>query len=118
MKHAFVHFETDAGVPRKDWDEFCAAHGIEHAPGEAGGNVWYRGGRHGVECIYGGRSRQPGAPLEDAAAEIMFLTPWGGGRRIETLAELAREFWIRFGGALYAETSLRPLIVQSPSVTR
>lgn len=112
MKHAFVHFETDAGVPRAEWDAFCAEHEIVHMPDEPGGNLWRQGGRHGVECIYGGRTRKPGEPLEESAAEIMFTTPWGGPK-MEPLAALARAFWVQFGGALYAETELRSLIVQS-----
>ena len=36
----------------------------------------------------------------------MFIPPWGAPK-LQDLAELAREFWIRFGGALYAEETLR-----------
>jgi hypothetical protein len=111
VRHAFVHFETDAGVPRAEWDAFCAKHDVKYAPESPGGNIWVtdRPGM-GVECIYGGRTRKPGEPLEDAATEVMFTTPWGGPK-MEQLAALARAFWIQFGGALYAETELRPLIV-------
>ena len=80
MKHAFVHFETDQGVPRAEWDAFCAEHEIVHMPDEPGGNLWRHGGQHGVECIYGGRTRKQGEPLEESAAEVMFTTPWGGPR--------------------------------------
>lgn len=114
MKHAFVHFETDAGVPRAEWDAFCAEHEIVHMPEEPGGNIWRQGGRHGVECIYGGRTRAHGAPPEESATEVLFTTSWGGPK-MDALAVLARAFWVQFGGALYAETELRPLIVRASS---
>lgn len=106
-KHAFVHFETDTGIPRAEWDEFCQANEIERAPDETPANVWYLGGQHGVQCIYGTRSR-PGE-VEEKASEVMFLSNWGGPK-LEGLATLAKAFWCRFGGALYAETEVRKLI--------
>lgn len=99
-----MHFEADAGIPRAEWDEFCVAHELVHAPSEPAGNVWYCGGKRGVQCIYGN------GKLADSASEVMFITPWGGPKMVP-LAVLARDFWVRFGGALYAETDLRPLIV-------
>lgn len=112
-KHAFVHFESDMGILLADWQAFCVDHDIAHAPEETGGNIFYKGGRTGVQCIYGGRSRRSDEPLEEKAAEVMFLSPWGGPK-MNDLAALARAFWVRFGGALYAETELRPLIVNEP----
>jgi hypothetical protein len=104
------------GIPLADWQAFCAEHDIAHAPEETGGNIFYRGGRTGVQCIYGGRTRRPGGGLEEKALEVMFLSPWGGPKMLE-LAALARAFWVRFGGALYAETELRPLIVNDETVS-
>lgn len=97
------------GIPRADWDKFCEEHEIKHVPTLPGGNIWYRGGKMGVQCIYGGKTRKPNEPLEESANEVMFLSDWGGPK-LEDLAALAKAFWCRFGGALYAETEVRQLI--------
>ena len=104
MKHAFVHFESDMGVPRAEWTAFCAEHELQR---EDGTNTWWQGTKTaGIQCIYG--DQRDGEP--STANEVMFLTPWGGPK-LNALACLARDFWVQFGGALYAETELRPLIV-------
>jgi hypothetical protein len=107
-RHAFVHFENDEGFPFGDWLKFCGEHDIR----QGSGNVFYKGGRHGVECIFGAGRGPAGSgniPEDQVVHEVVFLTQWGGPR-LKDLAEIARAFWVKFGGALYAETQVRALI--------
>ena len=115
MTHMLVHFESYAGVPRTDWDEFCVSHKLAHLPAEASNNTWHHG--DGIEVIYGGRTRKPGEPLEDPAYEVMFRVAADGPHA--RLVQLARVFWVRFGGVLYAEpVELRHQLVFAPPVDR
>jgi hypothetical protein len=93
----FVHFEHQPITP-DEWADFCARHHLEHQPGEASNNVWRRGQ---IEAIFGYAAGQP-------AKETMLTTTAHDGE----IADLACVFWVRFGGGMHAEQSVREQIVR------
>lgn len=109
MPHAFVHF-TESAITLKEWEAFCAEH--ELALSDAvGGNVYTRGGRNGIEAVFGqGTRRETAPPPPEWAEDVVFSTLWGGSKLAE-LAQLAGAFWARFGGAMFADETVRRTIV-------
>jgi hypothetical protein len=104
-----VRFEAPGTIARADWDAFCAEQEIVHAPAAAGGNVYYRGGRMGIECVFGVGTRRAGAEPPEVAESLTFTSAFGGPRRGE-LAAVAAACWVRFGGSMFADEESRRLI--------
>lgn len=110
MTHAIIRFATPP-LTLKDWEAFCAEHKLKHSSALAGGNVWTRGGRTGIEAAFGQPTRGVrDPPPPDEATDVVFMTPFGGEKARE-LARLAAEFWTRYGGAMQAEESIRLMVV-------
>jgi hypothetical protein len=114
MQHAIIHF-TDTVVSLDEWEKFCADHAIERVNGAAGGNLWRRGGRAGIEVAFGQRARLPPSAATHAlvvpnppeyAADVVFTSAFGG-EKMQELARLAGAFWARFGGAMQADEQVR-----------
>ena len=103
MSHALVRFENAAGVTAQEWQAFCAEHEIVHE----GRDLWLLGGRAGIKCEFGL------AHLSDerSVTQVLFTTTWGGVQPAR-MAELARAFWVRFGGSMWADEQTRGLICQ------
>ena len=55
--HALIRFPEGGEITREDWEAFCAPLEIVYAPQAVGLNVYYHGGRQGVECAFGIGSR-------------------------------------------------------------
>jgi hypothetical protein len=109
VTHAIVRFGTPP-LALKDWQAFCAEQQLKHS-GMAGGNMWVRGGRTGIEAAFGQPTRGVrDPPPPDDAVDVVFSTPFGGEKARE-LAKLAGAFWVRFGGAMWAEETVREMIV-------
>ena len=106
MNNAWVRF--DGLVTRDEWHEFCAMYEIVHKPELAGGNVYQHGRRTGVECAFGNGTRGENASAQapETAEHVSFQTAFSK----EDLARIAGAFWVRFGGAMYADEQVRELI--------
>lgn len=108
----YVHFTQAGGITRQEWEKFAAEHEITYAPAAAGRNVYLKGGRHGIEIVFGngvrGRDADQIGPPEHAD-HVVLSTVWGGPR-VRDLAEIARAFWVRFGGSMFADEQTRKLI--------
>lgn len=110
MTHAIIRFATPP-LALKDWEAFCGEHELKRSSVLAGGNVWVRGGRTGIEAAFGQPTRGVrDPPPPDDATDVVFVTPFGGSKAQE-LAKLAGAFWLRFGGAMQAEETVRGMIV-------
>jgi len=112
--HVFVHFETEAGVQLDAFKAWAHENGLVYADEIAGRNVWRKGKpRMGVEVTFGngarGSTAKPDSPPPDVAEHVMLSTDWGGPRQAD-LAQLARSFWIEFGGAMFADGDARKAI--------
>jgi hypothetical protein len=109
MQHAIVRVDTTLSL--QEWEAFCAEHEVKRLKAAAGGNVYTRGGKMGIECVFGQGTRggdiDPPPPSE--ASDVTFTTVWGGSKVAE-LAELACAFWARFGGAIVADEGVRRTI--------
>jgi hypothetical protein len=117
--HVFVHFETEAGVPLDEFKAWATEHGLVFADDIAGRNVWRKGKpRMGVEVTFGngarGSAAKPDSGPPDQAEHVMLTTDWGGPRQAD-LAVLARTFWVRFGGAMFADGEAREAICNGSS---
>jgi hypothetical protein len=121
----YVTFDEDEGVTGEAWTEFCREHGIRYSPQTVGQNVFYAGD---VEIHFGAKdgtapTLRPGGGYDwdtakppDYAEEITFRTVYG--HALERLAELARTFWLQFGGAVCAEETLRHLFATGTGAQR
>lgn len=106
--HVIVRFEG-AVVARSDWEAFCGEHAVVYMPEVVGRNIYCLGGRHGVECVFGAGVRGAGAESAgppDSADQVVFTTSWGGSKQ-DDLARIARAFWVRFGGSMFADEDSR-----------
>jgi hypothetical protein len=115
--HALIRFPDGGEITREDWEAFCKPREIAYAPGAAGRNVYYFGGRQGVECAFGEGVRGVGhetAGAPDRAGQVVFTTIWGGERKRD-LARIAREFWVWFGGSMFADEDTRQAICEGDS---
>lgn len=108
----YVHFKQSGGVTRQEFEKFAAEHEIVYNPATSGRNVWYHGGRHGVEIVFGngvrGRDADKIGP-PDHADHVVLSTAWGGPK-VRELARIACAFWVRFGGSMFADEATRKLI--------
>lgn len=110
ISHAYVRFKESGGITREQWEAFCSEHNVAYAPTAAGRNVYYLGGRTGVECVFGnGDRRGEDAEPPDVAEHVQLSTFWGGSKQVD-LARLAGAFWVRFGGSMHADEDTRKLI--------
>ena len=101
IAHAYV--KNPGGITREQWEVFAAERGFVYSDR----NVYFSGGKAGVECVFGnGESAPP-----DVAEHVQFTTHWGGSRKRD-LAGHAAAFWVRFGGSLYADEETRRLICE------
>ena len=108
--HVIVRFEG-AVVARSDWEAFCGEHAVVYMPEVAGRNIYCLGGRHGVECAFRARvsaalELKVGGPAGQCADQVVFTTSWGGSKQ-DDLARIARAFWVRFGGSMFADEDSR-----------
>ncbi len=91
---ATITFDPDTiGVSADEWQKFCTEHAIEHSPQTVGGNVYYFGGRDGVEVHY-------------AEHKLRFST-YFCGRAMPDVARLALIAWRLWGGDLSAAPEIR-----------
>ena len=112
ISQAYVRWQQQDGITRQQWEAFCAEHEIVYEPNAAGRNVYFAGGRTGIECAFGDGMRGPDAEQAgppDFADHIQFQTFWGGPFQ-RKLARLVAAFWTRFGGSLFADEETRRLI--------
>lgn len=98
----YVKFDQEEGIDAARWQAFCGAHGIAHSPRTVGGNVFYAGD---VEVTFG--EGLPGR-IPEYAEHVTFST-YFLGPAVPEVADLARAFWLEFGGAVEAAEELRGL---------
>ena len=82
--HALIRFPEGGEISREDWEAFCAPLEIVYAPQAVGLNVYYHGGKQGVECAFGIGSRGAASKADgppDRAEQVVFTTIWGGARK-------------------------------------
>jgi hypothetical protein len=112
ISQAWVKCQQQGGLTRKQWEAFCAEYEIVYEPKAAGRNVYFAGGRTGIECVFGEGVRGPDAEKAgppEFADHVVFQTFWGGPYQ-RRLARLVAAFWVRFGGSLFADEETRKLI--------
>lgn len=112
--HALIRFPEGGEITREDWEAFCKPLEIVYAPQAVGLNVYYHGGKQGVECAFGIGSRGAASKADgppDRAEQVVFTTIWGGARKRD-LARIARLFWVRFGGSMFADEDTRRAICE------
>ena len=120
----YIEFDDQEGVLQGKFLEFCSSHDIEYSPQTIGGNVFYYGGHGGVEVTFGEASYEELPALPNGCLDFSAATPpeyaervrfstFHMGREIPCMAELARAFWIEFGGAVSCDPELRALFVST-----
>lgn len=112
-----VYIKQTGGITREQWEAFCAEHEIERLP-TAGGNIYFYGGRAGIEIQFGiGRTGKDSDKAEppNVAEHVQLSTYWGGPRKRD-LARIGAALWIRFGGSMYADEATRKLICEGDRV--
>jgi hypothetical protein len=94
----FVTFDAGEGVSLRDWKLFSDEHQLEYRSGTT-----YRAGQ--VEIELADAVRNSGNPV---VHNFTFSTFWMG-EEMPRVAELAKAFWLRFGGCVSASPELQPL---------
>ena len=97
----FVTFDAGEGISLPDWKLFSDEHLIEYRSGTT-----YRAGQ--VEIELADAVRNSGNPV---VHHFTFFTFWMG-EEMPRVAELARAFWMRFGGKVQASPELMALFVR------
>jgi hypothetical protein len=95
----FVTFDAGEGVSLSHWKAFCDERGLEYR-----GGTTYRAGQVEIELADAVRGSGDGAVVHN----FTFSTFWMG-EEMPRVAELAKAFWLRFGGCVSASPELQPL---------